>query len=111
MSGFSLARGEAVELLARRMYAKFAHIEPTKESWDDLADAEHDMYRHVADYLFCAPREWLNAAMSWPLPSDHVMHCHPLKITEQMDSHHDKLRVFSKMAWRQDRNLMEGDYA
>jgi hypothetical protein len=64
MSGAPLARDEAIELLARRLLGKLEHLDPTGETWEALSDGDRDLWRSAVRDLFCAPKDWLDAAIS-----------------------------------------------
>jgi hypothetical protein len=66
-----LSREQALEWLARRLYAKFEHIDPTGESWEDVDEETRDMYRSATRHLFEAPLSHLRPA----LPTDDDVMC------------------------------------
>jgi len=71
MSAPIATRSGAIDGLAQRLYRKLEHTDPTGVGWDDLNEAERDMYRHAIDFVLCAPREILLAAIgSGNLPLD-----------------------------------------
>ena len=59
-----LTREQALEWLARRLYGKFEHIDPTGESWEDVDEETRDMYRSATRHLFEAPLSHLRLALA-----------------------------------------------
>lgn len=65
---FSL-RGEmekeiAIDHIARRLFEKFEHIDPSGCVWDELLDQDRDMYRVALKYALSVPPEYIVAATS-----------------------------------------------
>lgn len=57
------SRRGAIDLLAQRLVWELERIDPTDERiWGEMSEREREVWRRAVDYLFRAPREWLDAA-------------------------------------------------
>ena len=56
----SIARDDAIEILAKELYWKMEHLYPTEDGgWSDLEDDDREVYRQCVKSLLVHPQEIL----------------------------------------------------